>query len=158
MASTPNWKSMLEFGSQITEPRVEQVRTFVANLVDAGQLGREQAATAVEEILELSRRRADELTVMVRREVERQLRAIGIVKDAPSAEPATKTPAKKAAAKKAPAKKAAAKKAPAKKAAAKKVATKNATGTKSAAKKAASGSTTRPATNTQPDAPIALDA
>lgn len=141
MPSTPNWKSILEFGSSVTEPRVEQVRAFVANLVDAGQLGREQAASAVDEILEIGRRRADELSTVVRREVERQLRSLGVMKaddanvgDGASAKQA---PAKKAAAAKAPAKKAPAAKAPAKKAAAAKAPATKAPATKTAAKKTA---------------------
>lgn len=169
MPSTPNWKSILEFGSSVTEPRVEQVRAFVANLVDAGQLGREQAASAVDEILEIGRRRADELSTVVRREVERQLRSLGVMKaddanvgDGASAKQA---PAKKAAAAKAPAKKEAAAKAPAtkapatktaakktaaKKAGTAKVATKNAA-TKSAAAKRATTPTAAP----DPAAPTA---
>ncbi len=145
MPSAPNWKAILEFGSSIAEPRRKQARAFVAGLVDAGQLGREQAGAAVEDVLEIGRKRTEELSTLVRREVERQLRALGINKGAatPAAKPvaakapAKKAPAKKAAVTKAAGKKAAGKKAPAKKAAVKKVPAKKAVAAKAPAQKAA---------------------
>ena len=131
MPSAPNWKSILDFGSSIAEPRRKQARAFVAGLVDAGQVGREQANAAVEDVLAMGRKRTEELTTLIRREVERQLRALGITKSAPPAASASK----KAPAKQAPAKKAVAKKAPAKKAPAKTAAVKKAPAKKAAAKK-----------------------
>ncbi len=135
MPSAPNWKAILEFGSSIAEPRRKQARDFVSGLVDAGQLGREQAGAAVEEVLAIGRKRTDELATLVRSEVERQLRAVGIVK--PKAQPVPKLAAKKPAAKKPAAKKPAAKKPAAKKPAAKKPAAKKPAAKKPAAKKAA---------------------
>lgn len=128
MPSAPNWKAILEFGAAVTEPRRKQARDLVNNLVDAGQLGREQASAAVEEVLEIGRKRTEDIAVMVRNEVERQLRSLGVIKA-----PVKKAAVKKAAVKKAPAKKAAAKKAAAKKAPAKKAAAKKAPAKKSAA-------------------------
>ncbi len=123
MATAPNWKNILEFGASIAEPRRKQARDIVAGLVASGQVGREQAGTAVEEVLAIGRKRTEEISVLVRREVEKQLRSLGVVKSATAQSAkkpaAKKAPAKKPAAKKAVAKKAAAKKAPANKAAAK---------------------------------------
>ena len=118
MPSAPNWKAILEFGAAVTEPRRKQARDLVNNLVEAGQLGREQASAAVEEVLEIGRKRTEDIAVMVRIEVERQLRSLGVIKAPAKKAPAKKAPAKKAAAKKPVAKNAPAKKAPAKKSAA----------------------------------------
>ena len=144
MPSVPNWKAIIEIGSSITEPRRKQAQAFVASLVDAGQLGREQAGAAVEDVIEIGKKRAEDLSHVVRREVERQLRALGLTKPAKSAVPAKatakKAPAKasatKAPAKKATAAKASAKKAPAKKATAVKTPARKVPAKKAPAKKA----------------------
>ena len=149
MPTTPNWKSILEFGASITEPRRKQAREIVAGLVASGQVGREQAGSAVEEVLAIGRKRTEEISVMVRREVEKQLRSLGIVK-APASKPAAKKPAaKKPAAKKPAAKKPAAKKPAVKKTAAKKPATNKAAAKKPAAKKAATKKTAAKSTKSK---------
>jgi polyhydroxyalkanoate synthesis regulator phasin len=127
----PDWKRVLETGAQFTELRRSQAREVVADLVAQGQLARDQMGAAVDEVIEISRRRSDNLRKIVQSEVQRQLGAIGLATKADlralerrltrtARETSRKGPAKKAAkkpAKRAPAKKTAAKKAPAKKAA-----------------------------------------
>jgi polyhydroxyalkanoate synthesis regulator phasin len=141
---TPDWKRALSTGMEFTEMRRSQARSLVSDLVAQGHLARDQMSAAVDEVLELSRRRSDDLRKVVQHEVQRQLGALGLAtkadlkalegrvarsaggggtaaqKSAPAKKkaPAKKAPAKKTAAKQAPTRKstvkAAAKKAPAK--------------------------------------------
>jgi polyhydroxyalkanoate synthesis regulator phasin len=127
----PDWKRVLETGAQFTELRRSQAREVVADLVAQGQLARDQMGAAVDEVIEISRRRSDNLRKVVQGEVQRQLGALGLATKSDlralerrltrTARETSRTgPAKKAAkkpAKRAPAKKAPAKKSPAKKAA-----------------------------------------
>jgi len=127
MSDVYDWRSLLEAGTEFGEMRRSQARRFVRGLVDQGVLAREQAQAAVEEMVEMSRQRAENLTGVIQRQVREQLRELGIatqddlaalerrlVAKTGAAVPAKKA-AKRAPAKKAPAKKAT-KKAPAKKA------------------------------------------
>lgn len=128
MAQAPDWKRLIEAGQQFTEMRRSQARRIVSDLVKQGQIAREQATGAVDELVELSRRRSEDLRDFVRSEVQRQLRALGVAtrddvdraerrlraEIAKSPGPAKKAAPGKATAKKAPAPRAAAKKAPAK--------------------------------------------
>jgi len=130
----PDWKRVLETGAQFTELRRSQAREVVADLVAQGQLARDQMGAAVDEVIEISRRRSDNLRKIVQSEVQRQLGSIGLATKADlnalerrltrtaretsrtkPAKKAAKKPAKRAAAKRGPATKAPAKKAPAKK-------------------------------------------
>jgi polyhydroxyalkanoate synthesis regulator phasin len=134
MAQGPDWKQLIETGMSFTEMQRSQARKFVAELVAQGQLAQDRAAATVDEVLEASRRRREDLRSLVQTEIQRQVHALGIatrddlarLERKLAAKPAgtsrSAPAAKKTAAKKAPAKKAPAKKAPAKKAAAKKTA------------------------------------
>jgi polyhydroxyalkanoate synthesis regulator phasin len=138
MAQAPDWRQLIEAGMQFTELHRSQAKRIAQELLGQGQIARDQLSATVEELLELSRRRTEDLTRIVRQEVQRQLGVLGIAtKDdlarverrlaaVTTPTPAARKAAAKRATKKAPAKKAAAKKAPAKKAAAKKVAAKKA--------------------------------
>jgi polyhydroxyalkanoate synthesis regulator phasin len=151
MPQPPDWKRVLETGMHFTEVHRSQAQKIASDLVSQGQLARDQLGAAVDEIVDTSRRRSEELRKVVRAEVKRQLETLhlagvvpfdldddepklrtGSTKKSPSKQSAAKKPAKKKAAKKKAAKKSAAKK-PAKKAA-KKSAKK---ATKAAAKKPA---------------------
>jgi len=137
MPQSPDWKRALETGIQFTELRRSQARRLASDLVSQGQLARDQLGAAVDELVEISRHRSEELRKVVSSEVQRQLGGLGLAtkndlaalerrlmgaskatksatKKSPKTAPAKKAPAKKAPAKK-PAKKAAAKKAPARK-------------------------------------------
>jgi len=142
MPPSPDWKRALETGIQFTELRRSQAHRLASDLVAQGQLARDQLGAAVDELVEMSRHRSEELRKVVSGEVQRQLGGLGLAtkndlaalerrlrgapkatksatKKAPKTAPAKKAPAKKAPAKKSPAKKAAAKKTPARKGAAK---------------------------------------
>jgi polyhydroxyalkanoate synthesis regulator phasin len=120
MAQGPDWKQLIEAGMQFTEMRRSQAKRVAQELVSQGQIARDQLAATVDELVEMSRRRTEELTQVVRQEVQRQLGALGLATKEDlerverrvagvtgTASGASKAPAKKAAAKKAPAKKAA---------------------------------------------------
>ena len=142
MPQSPDWKRALETGIQFTELRRSQARRLASELVAQGQLARDQLGAAVDELVEISRHRSEELRKVVSSEVQRQLGVLGLAtkndlaalerrlrgastptksapKKSPKTAPAKKAPAKKAPAKKSPAKKGAAKKSTARKGAAK---------------------------------------
>jgi polyhydroxyalkanoate synthesis regulator phasin len=150
MTPSPDWKRALSAGIEFTEMRRSQARSLVGDLVAQGHLARDQMSAAVDEVLEVSRRRSDELRKVVQNEVQRQLGALGLATKADlralerrvgsgggAAGTATK---KSAAAKKSPSKKPPAKKVAAKKPAAKRAPSRKSTAqpvTKAAATKAA---------------------
>jgi polyhydroxyalkanoate synthesis regulator phasin len=126
MPQPPDWKRVLETGMHFTELRRSQARRLASDLVAQGQLARDQLGAAVDELVEISRSRSEELRTIVRTEVQRQLGSLGLatkndlvalerrLRATPAA--STRAPAKRSPAKRA-AKKPAAKKATAKKAA-----------------------------------------
>jgi polyhydroxyalkanoate synthesis regulator phasin len=110
---------------QVTEMRRSQARAVANDLVAQGQLARDQMSAAVDELVEMSRRRTDDLRKVVQKEVHRQLSTIGIATKADlaalerrlaraqrehrTAPGQRRTTAKRAPAKRAPAKKVATK-------------------------------------------------
>jgi polyhydroxyalkanoate synthesis regulator phasin len=118
MAQGPDWKQLIETGMSFTEMQRSQARKFVADLVAQGQLAQDRAAATVDEVLEASRRRREDLRTLVQTEIQRQVHALGIatrddlarLERKLAAKPATPAAKKATAAKKAPAKKAPAKK------------------------------------------------
>ncbi|MFN8036081.1 MAG: hypothetical protein U0V73_09125 [Acidimicrobiia bacterium] len=145
MAPSPDWKQFLDAGMRFTEVRRKEARKLANDLVEQGQLAQERVQSFVDDLVEASRARTDQLVELVRKEVQRQIRALNLVtrEDLPrltarlTGRPATRKAARKPAAKKAGAKKKAAKKPAAKKPAAKKTAAKKPAAKKPAAKKAA---------------------
>ncbi len=145
MPQPPDWKRVLETGMHFTELRRSHARQLASDLVSQGQLARDQLGAAVDELVDISRRRSDELRTVVTTEVQRQLGVIGFATkrdlEALERRMTTKTSPRKAAgsssSKRAPAKK---KTGPAKKSArstpAKKVGATKSTARKSAAKPA----------------------
>ena len=59
MPQSPDWKRVLEAGMQFTELRRSQARAIAADLVAQGQLARDQIGAAVDELVEMSRRRSE---------------------------------------------------------------------------------------------------
>jgi polyhydroxyalkanoate synthesis regulator phasin len=78
MPRTTDWKRYLEAGTQFTELRRSQARDLASDLANQGQLARDQVASAVDEIIAMSRRRREELREFVSTEVQRQLAAVGL--------------------------------------------------------------------------------
>jgi polyhydroxyalkanoate synthesis regulator phasin len=127
MPQAPDWKRVLEAGMQFTEMRRSQARALAADLVAQGHLARDQMAATVDELLEMSRRRTDDLRKIVQSEVQRQLGSLGLATKADLAALERRLTKATREAKKAPAKKAAASEKP-KKAGAKKAAEKRKAG------------------------------
>ena len=73
-----DWKRALETGMQFTELRRSQARTIVSDLVAQGHLARDQMGAAVDEVIDMSRRRSDDLRKVVQTEVQRQLGSLGL--------------------------------------------------------------------------------
>jgi polyhydroxyalkanoate synthesis regulator phasin len=115
MPQSPDWKRLLDTGAQFTEMRRSQARAVARDLVAQGHLARDQMSAAVDELLDLSRRRTEDLRKMVQKEVQRQLSSLGLATKADLARlerriaratrEAKKDPAKKKSAKKASAQK-----------------------------------------------------
>jgi polyhydroxyalkanoate synthesis regulator phasin len=142
MAQSPDWKQFLEAGMQFTAMTRSQAQRRARELVREGQLAQERMQSFVEELLETSRKRADEFVEIVRHEVERQLKTLGITPRGARKAASTKT-ATKSAKKKAPAKKKTATKKKAATKATTKKATKKSAKKKAPAKKAAARSSTK---------------
>ena len=78
MPQAPDWQRVLEAGMQFTEMRRTQARAVANDLVAQGHLARDQVSSAVDDILDISRRRTEDLRKIVRKEVQRQLSALGV--------------------------------------------------------------------------------
>ncbi len=117
MPQAPDWKRVLEAGMQFTEMRRSQARALASDLVAQGHLARDQMAATVDELLDMSRRRTEDLRNIVQHEVQRQLSSLGLATKADLAALERRLTKANKEAKKAPAKKTAKK--TAKKAAAK---------------------------------------
>jgi polyhydroxyalkanoate synthesis regulator phasin len=78
MPPVPDWKRALDTGAQFTELRRSQARKLASDLVEQGQLAKNQVSAYVDELVDASRRRSEQLRAIVRTEVERQLRVIGV--------------------------------------------------------------------------------
>jgi polyhydroxyalkanoate synthesis regulator phasin len=78
MPQATDWKRALETGMQFTELRRSQARAVVSDLVAQGHLAREHMTAAVDEVVEMSRRRSEELRKIVQKEVQRQLGSVGL--------------------------------------------------------------------------------
>ena len=122
MPQSPDWKQLIETGMDFTELRRSQARQIVSDLVARGQLAQDKATAAVDEVLEISRRRREDLRSFVQSEIQRQVGLLGIA----TRDDLVRLERKLAVKRSAPAAKkaAAGKKAPAKKAGARKVAAK----------------------------------
>jgi polyhydroxyalkanoate synthesis regulator phasin len=112
MATNDRFQQYLDAGKAWTQMTREQAEAVVRDLVKAGELQQKRAKKAVDELVDRSRKNAEELSKLVRHEIQTQISALGIAtkedlarlerKLTKSASGAKKTaPAKKAAAKKA---------------------------------------------------------
>jgi len=115
MPQASDWRRVLETGMQFTELRRSQARAIVSDLVAQGHVARDQMAGAVDEVVEMSKRRSDDLRRIVQAEVQRQLGALGLATKADlAAFERRMTRASREAKKSAPKKKSSAAKKPAK--------------------------------------------
>jgi polyhydroxyalkanoate synthesis regulator phasin len=78
MAQSPDWKQLLEAGMQFTEMRRSQAKRIAQDLASRGQIARDQLSGTVDELLDMSRRRTEDLRKIVQKEVQRQVSALGV--------------------------------------------------------------------------------
>jgi len=76
MPQPPYWKRVLATGMQFT--RLRRSRQLASDLVAQGQLARDQLGAVVDELVEMSRRRGEELRRIVRSEADRQFGVLGL--------------------------------------------------------------------------------
>jgi len=75
---TPDWTPFLEAGMQFSAMTRSEARRLAQQLVKEGQLAQERAQTFVDEMVDSSKKRADELVEVVRGEFQRQVTSLGI--------------------------------------------------------------------------------
>src|SRR5436305_9471188 len=78
MATNDRWQEYLDAGRAWTEMTRAQAETVVKDLVKAGDLQQRRAKKAVDELLDRSRKNAEELRKIVRNELQSQISALGI--------------------------------------------------------------------------------
>ncbi len=140
MAEAPDWsdwRQLLETGKQFTAMTRSEAQQRAQELVREGQLAQERMQSFVDDLVRTSRTRADELVEIVRKEIQRQLEALGVTPRGKRARKSGKKATKKKATKKKATKKKATKKKSAKTATA---GTKKAATRKKAAARKSSGS------------------
>jgi polyhydroxyalkanoate synthesis regulator phasin len=110
-----DWRKILETGKDFTAMTRAEAQQRAQELVREGQLAQERMQVFVDDLVRTSRKRADELVEVVRKEIQRQLEVIGIAprdgreKKAAKKHATDKKATKKKSKKKAPAKKKSAK-------------------------------------------------
>ncbi len=78
MATNDRWQQYLDAGRAWTEMTRKQAESVVQDLVKAGDLQQKRAKKAVDELMERSRKNADELRKIVRHEIQSQVSSLGI--------------------------------------------------------------------------------
>jgi polyhydroxyalkanoate synthesis regulator phasin len=78
MATNDRWQEYLDAGRAWTHITREQAEAVVKDLVKAGEVQQKRAKKAVDELLERSRKNAEELSKLVRHEIQSQISALGI--------------------------------------------------------------------------------
>ena len=127
MAQSPDWNQLLETGRHFGEMTRAEAERRVQELIRRGELAQERFQATVDELLARSRaaaddlrdrgrQSADELREMVRTEISRQMKALGVVTREQLARVEARLTARRGGAKRTTAKKSGAKKTTAKKA------------------------------------------
>jgi polyhydroxyalkanoate synthesis regulator phasin len=111
MATNDRWQQYLDAGRTWTEMTRTQAETVVRDLVKQGDLQQKRAKKAVDELLERSRKNAEDLRKQVRHELQSQISALGIATQEDLARLERKLTKASSSAKSAPKKASAAKKA-----------------------------------------------
>lgn len=121
MPQTPDWTPFLEAGMQFSAMTRSEAKRLASQLVKEGQLAQERAQSFVDEMVDSSKNRTDELVDVVRKEFQRQVTSMGIATkedlarlerklNAQAGKSAAKTPSTKKSTKKSAAKKPSSKK------------------------------------------------
>jgi|SRR5581483_7459513 len=78
MATNDRWQQYLDTGRAWTEMTRSQAEGIVRDLVNAGDVQQKRAKKAVDELVERSRKNAEELRKIIRNEIQSQISALGI--------------------------------------------------------------------------------
>src|SRR4029079_4555971 len=108
MATNDRWQEYLDTGRTWTEMTRKQAETVGQDLVKRGERTQERGKKAADELLDRSRKNAEQLRKTIRKEIQSQISAIGIATKDDLARLERKLTKSTAAKKSAPAKKAAA--------------------------------------------------
>jgi polyhydroxyalkanoate synthesis regulator phasin len=90
MAASDPWKRYLDAGLEITSLTRKRAEAIVRELVKAGEVQRHDAQKRVEELLDRSRQVRETVSELVRDEVQRQMKTLGLVRE-PAQKPAAET-------------------------------------------------------------------
>jgi polyhydroxyalkanoate synthesis regulator phasin len=78
MPQSPDWNKYLDAGAEFVAMTRAQARARAKELVGQGQLAQEQVQGFVDDLVEESRRRTDAMLEVVRKEIQRQVKTLGI--------------------------------------------------------------------------------
>jgi polyhydroxyalkanoate synthesis regulator phasin len=78
MPQPPDWNRYLDAGAEFVAMTRTQARKRAKVLVSQGQLAQEQVQGFVDDLVEESRKRTDVMLEVVRKEIQRQVKTLGI--------------------------------------------------------------------------------
>jgi polyhydroxyalkanoate synthesis regulator phasin len=78
MPQPPDWNKYLDAGAEFVAMTRTQARKRAKELVSQGQLAQEQVTGFVDDLVDESRKRTDVLLEVVRKEIQRQVKTLGI--------------------------------------------------------------------------------
>jgi polyhydroxyalkanoate synthesis regulator phasin len=78
MPQSPDWNKYLDAGAEFVAMTRAQARARAKELVGTGQLAQEQVQGFVDELVDESRKRTDAMLDVVRKEIQRQVKTLGI--------------------------------------------------------------------------------
>jgi polyhydroxyalkanoate synthesis regulator phasin len=78
MPQPPDWNKYLDAGVEFVAMTRTQARKRAKELVNQGQLAQEQVQGFVDDLVDESRKRTDVLLEVVRKEIQRQVKTLGI--------------------------------------------------------------------------------
>jgi polyhydroxyalkanoate synthesis regulator phasin len=78
MPQPPDWNKYLDAGAEFVAMTRAQARKRAKELVSQGQLAQEQVQGFVDDLVDESRKRTDVLLEIVRKEIQRQVKTLGI--------------------------------------------------------------------------------
>ena len=78
MPQSPDWNKYLDAGAEFVAMTRAQARSRAKELVNQGQLTQQQVQGFVDDLVEESRRRTDAMLEVVRKEIQKQVKTLGI--------------------------------------------------------------------------------
>jgi polyhydroxyalkanoate synthesis regulator phasin len=78
MPQSPDWSKYLDAGAEFVAMTRAQARARAKELVGTGQLAQGQVQGFVDDLVDESRRRTDAMLEVVRKEIQRQVKTLGI--------------------------------------------------------------------------------